>query len=51
LLKVLTESPTADHGTLTRPEDLLIITASRPSPFVEQIQASGKVEMRQISPG
>ncbi|GEM_PF-4044502 len=41
----------ADHGTLTRPEDLLIITAPRPSPFVAQIQASGKVDVRQNSPG
>jgi hypothetical protein len=42
----------ADHClmyvALTRPEDLLFITASRPSPFVQRIQDSGKVEVRPL---
>lgn len=37
------------YVALTRPEDLLVITASRPSSFVQRIQASGKVEVRKSS--
>ena len=32
------------YVALTRPEDLLIMTASQPSAFVQQIEASGKAE-------
>ncbi|MCB1820114.1 MAG: NERD domain-containing protein, partial [Candidatus Competibacteraceae bacterium] len=36
------------YVALTRPEDLLFITVSQPSPFVQRIQDSGKVEVRQL---
>lgn len=36
------------YVALTRPEDLLIITASRPSPFVQRIQDSGQAEVQQF---
>lgn len=39
----------ADHClmyvALTRPEDLLVMTTSKPSSFIQRIQASGKVEV------
>lgn len=37
------------YVALTRPEDLLVITASKPSSFVQRIEESGKVDVHQFS--
>lgn len=36
------------YVALTRPEDLLVITTSRPSLFVQRIQDSGKIEIHSV---